>query len=223
MGARVGDARSGVVVVTSVSGPRVDPAPLFDLVTGFPPDDAVDVTVPMPLSLALYMTMLESTGHAAELAVLRKLQIDEARETARSIQTRVGDLVGSGVDASGRLRITHIVEERVPRVNGLRPHVHAYVGAPVRSPDGRATPVDVERLTALADSDLYPDYCDRLATASAERVGLVWEETTWSSREVVGPRWLTDRLAQLGHDDLPCRGPWPRRQIVAGRQRSQGR
>jgi hypothetical protein len=33
-----------VVAVTSVSGPRVDPAPLFDLVTGFPPDDALDVT-----------------------------------------------------------------------------------------------------------------------------------------------------------------------------------
>jgi hypothetical protein len=39
--------------MTSVSGPRVDPAPLFDLVTGSPPDDAVDVTVPMPL--AIYM------------------------------------------------------------------------------------------------------------------------------------------------------------------------
>src|ERR1700712_1794902 len=67
--------RSGVVGMTSVSGPRADPAPLFDLVTGFPPDDAVDVTVPMPLSLAVYMTMLESTGHSAELATLRKLQI----------------------------------------------------------------------------------------------------------------------------------------------------
>ena len=210
-------------MVTSVSGPRVDPAPLFDLVTGFPPDDAVDVTVPMPLSLAVHMTMLESTGHASELAVLRKLQIEEARETARSIQAWVGDLVGCGADTSARLRITHIVEERVPQVNGLRPHVHAYVGATVRSPDGRRSPVDVERLTALADSDLYPDYCDRLATVTAERVGLVWEETTWASREVVGPRWLTDRLAQLGHDDLPCRGPWPRHQIVAGRRRSPGR
>lgn len=124
----------------SVSGPRVDPAPLFDLVTGFPPDDAVDVTVPMPLSLAIYMTMLESTGHSADLAALRKLQIDEARETARSIQAWVGDLVGSGADASARLRITHIVEERVPRVNGLRPHVHAYVGTTVRSPPTAARP-----------------------------------------------------------------------------------
>ena len=154
----------------SVSGPRVDPTPLFDLVTGFPPDDAVDVIVPTPLSLslslAIYMTMLESTGHSADLATLRKLQIDEARETARSIQAWVGDLVGSGADASARLRITHIVEERVPRVNGLRPHVHAYVGTTVRSAgDGRETPVDLDRLAVLADPDLYPDYCDRLATA----------------------------------------------------------
>ena len=92
--------------MTSVTGPRVDPVPLFDLVTGFPPDDAVDVTVPMPLSLAVYMTMLESTGHSAELATLRKLQMHE-------------------------------------------------------------------------------------------------------------------RLAALGHDELPCRGPWPRHQIVAGRRRSR--
>ena len=110
-------------MVTSVSGPRVDPAPLLDLVTGFPPDDAVDVTVPMPLSLAVSMTMLESTGHAAELAALRKLQIDGARETTRSIQAWVGDLTGAGAgaDAAARLRITHIVEERVPRVNGAAP------------------------------------------------------------------------------------------------------
>jgi hypothetical protein len=207
--------------MTSVSGPRVDPAPLFDLVTGFPPDDAVDVTVPMPLSLAVYMTMLESTGHATELATLRKLQMHAARETARGIQAWVGELIGSGAATSARLRVTHIVEERVPRVNGLRPHVHAYIGATVRDPtDGRELPVDVERLAVLADSDLFPDYRDRLATVTAERVGLVWEETTWSAREVVGPSWLTERLAALGHDELPCRGPWPRHQIVAGRRRS---
>jgi hypothetical protein len=203
-----------VVEVTPVSGPGVDPAPLFDLVTGFPPDDAVDVTVPMPLSLALWMTMLESTGHAAELAVLRKLQIDEARETARRIQAEVGSLVGTGDGECPRLRITHIVEERVPRVNGLRPHVHAYVGTTVRSPvDGRETPVDLEALAALADTDLYPGYCARLAAATTEAVGLVWEE----SGEVVGPRWLAERTAALRGDDRPCRGPWPRRQIVAGR------
>ena len=207
--------------MTSVSGPRVDPVPLFDLVTGFPPDDAVDVTVPMPLSLAVYMTMLESTGHSAELATLRKLQIHEARETARGIQAWVGDLVGPEAAASARLRVTHIVEERVPRVNGLRPHVHAYVGATVRDPiDGRELPVDLERLAVLADSDLFPDYRDRLAAVTAEHVGLVWKETSWSGREVVGPRWLSERLAALGHDELSCRGPWPRHQIVAGRRRS---
>lgn len=209
--------------MTSVSGPRVDPAPLFDLVTGFPPDDAIDVTVPMPLSLAVYMTMLESTGHAAELAVLRKLQIEQARETARSIQARIGDITTPEAAASARMRITHIVEQRVPRVNGLRPHVHAYVGATVRSPaDGRETPVDVEQLTALGDSDLFPDYRDRLAKATAERLGLVWGETAWSSCEVVGPRWLAESTARLRHDDLSCRGPWPRRQIVIGRQHSEG-
>jgi hypothetical protein len=215
--------RPGVVEVTSVSGRRVDPVPLFDLVTGFPPADALDVTVPMPLSLAVYMTMLESRGRAAELAVLRKLQIEQARETARSIQAVVGDLVGPDVADSARLRITHIVEERVPRVNGLRPHVHAFVGATALSPvDGREIPVDVEQLTSLADAELFPEYRDRLVAATAEHGGLVWGETSWSSLELVGPAWLDERVAQLRDHDLPCRGPWPRRQIVAGRPDVRG-
>ena len=204
--------------MTSVSGPRVDPAPLFDLVTGFPPDDAFDVTVPMPLSLAIYMTMLESTGHGAELAKLKKLQIELARETVRGIQARVQDITRPAAPASARVRISHIVEQRVPRVNGLRPHIHAYVGATVRAPSGGDdTPVDLEQLTALGDSDLFPDYRDRLVTATAERLGLVWGDTSWSGGEIVGPRWLAERTEALRHDDLSCRGPWPRRQILTGR------
>jgi hypothetical protein len=210
-----------VVAVASESIPRVDPAPLFDTVTGFPPDDAIDLTVPMPLSLAIYMTMLESTGHPAQLAALRKLHIEQARETARSIQALVGDITGPDADASARLRISHIVEHRVPRVNGLRPHVHAYVGARVRSPiDGRETPVDVEQLAALGDSDLFPDHCARLVAATTERLGLEW--SGGSSCELVGPPWLVERTAALRHDDLSCRGPWPRRQIMTGQQISRG-
>lgn len=203
-----------MVTVTSTSGPRADPAPLFDLVTGFPPDDAVDVAVPMPLSLAVYMTMLESTGHAAELAVLRGLHLDQARETVRILQAAVGDGLGVADGAPPRLRITHIVEERVPRVNGLRPHLHAYVGTTVRTADGE-TPVDPEQL-ALACSNLAASHRQRLAAASGEQGGLVWGETAWSPQEIVGIDWLTERLAQARHDDLSCRGPWPRRQIVAG-------
>jgi len=212
-----------VVAVASESGPRVDPAPLFDPVTGFPPTDAIDLTVPMPLSLAIYMTMLESTGHPAELAALRKLHTEQARETTRSIQALAGDIAGPGAGASARLRITHIVEHRVPRVNGLRPHVHAYLGARVRcGTDGRETPVDVERLTALGDSDLFPDHCARLVAATEERLGLVWSATTWSAGELVGPSWLVERTAELRHDDLTCRGPWPRQQIVTGRSARPG-
>ena len=207
--------RSGVVGMTSVSGPRSDPAPLFDLVTGFPPDDAVDVTVPMPLSLAVHMTMLESTGHSGDLALLRKIYIRQARVTARLIQD--GYLAGPDAPATARLRITHIVEERVPGTNGLRPHVHAYVGASVLSPGAAAVPVDLERLAVVADADVFPDHRDRLAEATAEHCGLVWGDMPWAAREIAGPRWLTERVAALRHDDLSCRGPYPRHQIVAGR------
>ena len=200
--------------MVSPSTPRADPAPLFDQVTGFPPDDAIDVTVPLPLSLAVHMTMLESRGRAAELAVLRRIHIEQARATARSIQDGYLDEIGAA--AAARLRITHIVEQRVPGTNGLRPHVHAFVAVAVRDPGGSSTPVDVERLAALAESVVFPGHRDRLAAASAERVGLEWGETSWSACEVRGPGWLVERLSQLGPDDLACPGPWPRRQIVAG-------
>jgi hypothetical protein len=212
-----------VVAVTSASGQRIDPAPLFDQVTGFPPDDAVDVTVPMPLTLAFYMTMLESTGHAAELATLRKIYVDEARELARGIQAAIADLTALGEATTARLRITHIVEERVPGVNGLRPHVHAYVGSTVRSPDGVRTPVDVDALTRLTDTDLLPDARRRIAAVTTQTCGLTWGETTSSSCEVLEPRWLVDRAARARQEEPLCRGPWPRqRQIVAGRRPSPG-
>ena len=193
------------------------PVPLFDLVTGFPPDDAVDVTMPMPLSLAIYMTMLESTGHAAELATLRQLHIEQARETARRIQAMAGALTEPDLPASARLRITHIVEERVRRVHGLRPHVHIFVGATARCPDAPESRVDVEELASWAETELLPDHCDRLVTASAQRCGLVWGATPWSPREVVEPPWLVERATQLRDDELTCAGPWPRRQILVGR------
>lgn len=203
--------------MTSVSGPRLDPAPLFDLVTGFPPDDALDVVVPIPLSLAVYMTMLESTGHAAELAVLRKLHIDQARETVRGIQAGVGPPAGSAGEPTARLRITHIVEERVPGVNGLRPHVHAYVGATLRSTvRGQQIALDAEQLRDLAESSLFAAHRDGLVAATTERAGLTWGPTAWSSSEVVGPAWLAERTEQARHDDVACPGPWPRPQILAG-------
>ena len=214
----------GVVEVVSQSGPWVDPAPLFDQVTGLPPDDAVDVTVPLPLSLAVHMTVLESTGRAAELAVLQKLHIELAREAVRTIQARVGAITRPAAAPSARLRITHIVEQRVPGVNGLRPHLHAYVGVTVRSPADDGEPlVDVEALEALVDAEVVPAHRARLVAATGERAGLVWGETSWSPCEVLGSRWLAERTAQRRHEDLSCRGPWPRRQIVASTAAARGR
>ena len=172
--------------MTSTTGPGLDPAPLFDLVTGFPPDDAVDLTVPMPLSLAIYMTMLESTGHPAELAVLRRIQIEQARETVRGIRARVDHAAG-GVP-SAPLRITHLVEQRVPGTNGLRPHIHAYVGVTARSTaGGPGDPVDLSHLATVGEAELFPAYRDRLAAVTAERLGLTWGETPWSACELVAP------------------------------------
>ncbi|MDL5159779.1 hypothetical protein [Actinomycetospora termitidis] len=188
--------------------PQLDPAPLFDLVTGFPPDDAIDVTIPMPLSLAIYMTMLESTGHASEVAALRKVYIDEARETARALQS-----------GSDRLRITHIVEERVRRINGLRPHVHFFVGTTVRDADGAQRPVDVESLENRASEEVLPDHRDRLVAATTHGCGLTWGPTSWSSAEVLEPPWLVDRASEA-REEPPCPGPWPRRQILVGRASS---
>lgn len=195
---------------------RADPAPLFDLVTGFPPDDCLDVTVPLPLTLAVWMTVLESTGHAADVAVLRRIHIEQARETARRVQTVASALTGPAVPASTPLRITHIVEERVRGVGGLRPHVHVFVGATVRCPDGTESAVDLDELAAVADAEVLADHHDRLVAATTRDCGLVWDATAWSPCEVVEPAWLVERAARA-RDEPACRGPWPRRQIATSR------
>ncbi|GAA4856734.1 hypothetical protein GCM10023201_59010 [Actinomycetospora corticicola] len=192
------------------------PAPLFDQVTGFPPDDALDLTLSMPLSLAVYMTMLESTGHAADVAVLRAVFVDEARETARHLQAAMAAVTGPDVADTARLRITHIVEERVPRTNGLRPHVHFFVGQTTR--DGReAHPVDLDALAATAATDVLRGTLDRLVATTTERCGLTWGPTSWSPCEVLEPGWLVSRAAEIRAEDPPCPGPWPRRQVFLGR------
>ncbi|GAA4916558.1 hypothetical protein GCM10023204_23520 [Actinomycetospora succinea] len=204
--------------MVSTSDAPVRPDRLFDLVTGFPPEDAIDLVVPVPLSLAIYMTMLESTGHAGDVAVLRKLHQNEASTTAQAVQATVGFVDGPDGPEPARLALAHVVEERVPRVNGVRPHLHVYVGGTaVALADGRRAPIDLDLLQARADSDLFPDHRDRLAAASAERLGLVWGEAVTGSLELLEPPWLAERAAQLLRDDEPfCPGPFARRRVVAG-------
>ncbi|GLZ55663.1 hypothetical protein [Actinomycetospora sp. NBRC 106378] len=186
------------------------PAPLFDLVTGFPPDDALDLTFPLPLSLAVHMTMLESTGHAADVAALRRILFDGAREIARHLQAGIAAVTAPDVPGSARLRITHIVEERVPHTNGLRPHVHVFVGSTARD-DGRIHPVDLDAVAVLAATDVLPAARERLVAATTAGCGLVWGPTSWSPCEVLEPPWLAERAAEA-RDETPCPGPWPRRQ-----------
>ncbi|MEJ2871932.1 hypothetical protein WCD74_29520 [Actinomycetospora sp. OC33-EN08] len=190
-----------------------DPVPLFDLVTGFPPDDATDVTLMLPTSLALFMTMLESTGRASEVAVLRRIHIEQARETARRLQGLVGVLVGSDGTAD-RLRVTHIVEDRNRPINGLRPHVHFFVGSTTRGPDNRPSrPIDVAELALRVAAEVLPDHRHRIVAATAEQCGLAWGPTPWSPAEVLDPAWLAERAAEL-RDESPCPGPWPRNQVL---------
>lgn len=209
---------AGVVGVESTSDAPVRPDRLFDLVTGFPPDDAIDLVVPVPLTLSLYMTMLESTGHAARVAVLRTLHDHAASTTAQAVQATVGHVDGPDGPEPARLALAHVVEERVPRVNGLRPHLHVYVGGTaVALSDGRRVPIDIDLLRARADAELFPDHRDRLAAASAERLGLVWGEAATGSLELREPAWLAERAAQLLRADEPfCPGPFARRRVVAG-------
>ena len=204
--------------MVSTSDAPVRPDRLFDLVTGFPPDDAVDLVVPVPLSLSIYMTMLESTGHAGDVAVLRKLHQNEASTTAREVQATVGFVQGPDGPEPARLALAHVVEERVPRVNGVRPHLHVYIGGTaVALSDGRRVPLDLDLLQARADSDLFPDHRDRLAAASSDALGLVWGEAATGSLEIAEPPWLADRAAQLLRDEEPfCPGPFGRRRVVAG-------
>ncbi|MEJ2889606.1 hypothetical protein [Actinomycetospora aeridis] len=204
--------------MVSTSDAPVRPDRLFDLVTGFPPEDAIDLVVPVPLSLAIYMTMLESTGHAGDVAALRKLHQNEASTTAQAVQATVGFVDGPDGPEPARLALAHVIEERVPRVNGVRPHLHVYIGATaVALSDGRRAPLDLDLLRSRADEVLFPDHRDRLAAASAEQLGLAWGTAATGALELLEPAWLADRAAQLLRDDEPfCPGPFGRRRIVAG-------
>jgi hypothetical protein len=195
-------------------------SPLFDLVTGFPPDDAVDVLLPLPTTLAVWMTVLESTGHAADVAALRRAHVDEARATVRRIQALADVLAGAPEAGPAVLRTTHLIEERVRGVSGLRPHLHVFVGARVRHPDGHETPVDVDELAARVADDVVPDHRDRLVAATTAACGLVWGTTAWSPCELVEPAWLLDRAARAEADEPTCPGPWPRRQVLPGGRRT---
>ncbi len=193
--------------------PVAGPVALFDLVTGFPPDDAVDVSLPLPTTLAVWMTVLESTGHAADVAALRRVHVEEARATVRRIQALADVLAGPGATGPAVLPTTHLIEERVRGVSGLRPHLHVFVGARVRHPDGHETPVDLDDLAACVSDDVVPDHRDRLVAATTSACGLVWGPTAWSPCELVEPAWLVDRAARAVADEPTCPGPWPRRQI----------
>ncbi|MHC1558960.1 hypothetical protein ACR9E3_08385 [Actinomycetospora sp. C-140] len=193
---------------------------LFDPVFTDPPDDAVDVVVPAPLSLAVWMDSLQHTGHAGVLAALREFYAREAATCARRVQHHGGSVLTADGSEPGHLAITHVVDERVPGVAGLRPHVHVYVGATGRAASGSGrAPVDLDLLTARAD-ELYFEHRDRLATATTDGWGLVWGHATpRSPREIVEPAWpglKADDLLQGGEPFCP--GPWSRRQVVAGEQ-----
>ncbi|GAA4796849.1 hypothetical protein GCM10023200_36200 [Actinomycetospora chlora] len=203
---------------TPASGDAVEPARLFDPVFTDPPDDAVDVVVPAPRSLAVYMDSLQHTGHAGVLAGLRDLYWREAATCVREVQRRFGCVLTADGPAPARLAITHIVDERVPGVAGLRPHVHVYVAATGTTvAEGLRAPVDLEALAARAD-DLYDHHRDRLAAATAEGWGLTWGRPTPSApTEIVEPAWTGRAALELLRREEPwCPGVWVRRQIVAG-------
>lgn len=207
-----------MVQVTSMSGEPVESDRLFDPVFTDPPADAVDVVVPAPLSLAVYMDSLQHTGHAGVLLALRELYTREAAVCAREVQRHGGRVLTPAGSEPARLAITHIVDDRVPGVAGLRPHVHVYVAATGSAlSDGRRAPVDLDLLAQRAD-DLYLAHRDRLAAATSDGWGLVWGRATPSSpREIVAPAWPGRKADELLRGEEPfCPGPWVRHQVVAG-------
>lgn len=212
-----------MAVTTPTSGPdeAVEPARLFDPVFTDPPDDAIDLVVPAPLSLAVYMDSLQHTGHAGVLAGLRDLYAREAAVCAREVQRLCGCIESPAGPERARLALTHIVDDRVPGVAGLRPHVHVYVAATGTAlTDGRRAPVDLDALTARAD-ELHLDHRDRLAHATTEGWGLVWGRATPSSpTEIIEPAWPGRSADELLRREEPfCPGVWARRQVIAGERR----
>lgn len=192
---------------------HVEPAPLFDLRTGSPPADALDVYFHPPLSLSLVADMLARYGATTELDQLRQVYADVTQQALVDVQRKAGYVARTGMPA--RLELTAIVEDTVPGEPTTRLHSHIYVGRTAVALDtGERHPLAEDRFHRGVDN-AWLSFLTRIIDQTTEVLGLVWMAAPGGptdDEEVIDPppdQWD-------GHELVVCPGRYgPRAQLLA--------
>lgn len=203
----------------------VDPAQLFDLQTGRPPADALDVYFSVPTSLSLFGDALARTPSMEHLLPrLAEVYHEVLAETLVQLQ-RMGGYVehpGWGPSTPARLELTARSENQVPGESIMRIHGHVYIGRTAAAlRDGTRHPVNLRRLRRAADN-AWLSYLDLLKSRVASEFGLTWgplPDHHPSDVEIVEPPFAPHVGLHRSPDQAVCPGFYgPLERIAADQQ-----
>ncbi|WP_410597831.1 hypothetical protein [Amycolatopsis sp. lyj-23] len=208
---------------------NVEPAPLFDLQTGRPPADALDVYFSVPTSLSLFGDALAQTPKMEHLLPrLADVYHDVLAQTLVQLQ-RMGGYVEhptGGASTPARLELTARSENQAPGESIMRIHGHIYVGRTATAlSDGSRCPVDLYELRTAAD-DAWRSYLRLLQSTTASEFGLTWgtlPNRHPSDVEIVEPPFAPHVSQHRTPDQAVCPGFYgPLERIAADEQWRSG-
>lgn len=208
---------------------HVEPAPLFDLQTGRPPADALDVYFSVPTSLSLFGDALAQTPKMEHLLPrLADVFHDVLGQTVVKLQ-RFGGYVEHpawGPSTPARLELTARSENQVPGEAIMRIHGHIYVGRTATAlSDGSRCSVNLRRLRRGVDN-AWRSYLQLLQSATAAEFGLTWEPLPGhhpADVEIVEPPFAPHVAQHRSPDQAVCPGVYgPLERIAADQQWRSG-
>lgn len=155
---------------------HVDPAVLADLHAGeLPPDDAIEVYFPTPMSLCLFGDACARSPKMEHLLPELAEIVEHALQRAMvSLQHSGGYVEARGYSMPARLELAGISENSVPDEEIMRIHAHLYVGRTAAAlTDGTRRPVDESELRQGID-DAWRTWHRELVSSTTSAFGFRW-------------------------------------------------
>jgi len=195
---------------------RVEPIPLFDVNSGRPPADAIEVYFPAPMSLCLFGDAAHDNPDAhwvQQWEYLAELYVSVMNDTAMGVQ-HAGGYVSHpqrGPFTPARLEMVALAHNSVPNEPIMRLHIHLYVGRTAAAlADGTRHPVNLDKLRRAVDR-AWGDYRRDLETRTAHDFGFRWAplpDHHPADKEIVDPPFA-EHVAQHTPPHLAvCPGPY---------------
>jgi len=152
---------------------RYDYAPLMPQ-GGTPPQDAVEIYLPAPMSFSLAVDAMAHQGEQwrASWEAARQLYIDSAEQSLRDLQWGMSTFTTS---PDLQLSLAVEVHSEVPGAAVARLHQHIYVGSSVDDPAHGRVPLD-RRLLDIAAPTLYSSHTRLLRSQTEELFGFAWKQ-----------------------------------------------